>query len=59
MRNNQISFFDEARRYGKITKIGDPLTKLDKIKKEQVANLIRFATCFKLTSYELQLQDNQ
>ena len=31
MRNNQISSFDEARRYEKITKMGDPLTKLDKV----------------------------
>ena len=31
MKARQVSFFDEAKRYEKITKLGDPLEKLDSV----------------------------
>ena len=31
MKARQLSFFDEAKRYEKITKLGDPLEKLDSV----------------------------
>ena len=31
MKAKQLSFFDEAKRYEKITKLGDPLEKLDSV----------------------------
>ena len=31
MKARQLSFFDEAKRYEKITKLGDPLERLDSV----------------------------
>ena len=31
MKAKQLSFFDEAKRYEKITKLGDPLERLDSV----------------------------